>query len=103
MVSDTKAYLECQLMMFQNYEMGVPWSIVPGTSCLGVWMAVCEYDDDGSFSFLTWGLFNHEGVGYDGHDGRVMMSTIGFERSYEEMFGATAVERSTWGQIKVQF
>lgn len=99
--SDTKAYAELQLQLFQDYVSEEPWLVDPGYSCLAYSIGGGnDFDNDGTFSYFTWGLSNR---GFDAEDMRVRFSTIGFERSYEELFGLSAVESSTWGAIKNSF
>lgn len=85
-VSQTKAYLECQVQLFEDYEQAIPWEVTPGLSCLAFGIAgFCDYDPhDQSFTYLTWGLSNRRG---QEDDIRVKHSTIALERSYREVFG----------------
>jgi hypothetical protein len=101
METSTKAYLECQVQMFDNYMSGDPWLVDPGYSCLSLGISGCnDYDNyDGSFSYITWGLSNRD----TGGDIRVQLSLIGFEKSYDELFGSESVESDTWGAIKSTF
>ena len=93
--------LECQTQMFQSYLDGTAWLVEPGYSCLAIGIAgACDYDDDESFTYWTWGNSNRAAFNDDRRTG---LSLIGFEKSYDEMFGGAAVESSTWGAVKSAF
>jgi hypothetical protein len=100
-ISATTVLLEAQTQMFESYTMGLPWIVEPGYSCLAIGIAgACDYDDDESFTYWTWGNSNRDGFG---DDRRLGLSLIGFEDSYDVVFGGEAVESSTWGAVKSSF
>ena len=97
-ISNTQAYIECQVQMFQDYRTGTPWQMEPGVSYLAfAFRGACDYDPgDGSFTFLTW--YHSFSWSWD-EDIRAAFSTIAFER--ENYY--TTVKSSSWGAIKNSF
>ena len=90
-VSHTKVYVEAQTQLFGDYSAKSPWTVIPGKTCLAIGIGVFDYDpSDGGFTYLTWGLSNRLPMMKE--DVRVVMSTVGFEKPYEEVF--STVENS---------
>jgi hypothetical protein len=102
-ISNTKANVEVAVQLFDTYAAGEPWIVTPGESNLAIGIGGCnDYDpSDGSFTYMTWGFSHRDN---DANDFRTRMSTVGFEKSYNQLFfGQDAVEGTTWGAIKSAF
>ena len=97
-MAGNSVFAEASVQLFDSYEEYIPWVITPGETCLGLGFSGCnDYDADESFSYMTWGQSERDG---QAEDTRIRHSTIGFEDTYNVLFGVDAVEATTWGAIK---
>jgi len=102
MAGPTKAYIECQVQMVEDYREPTPWEVESGATCLALTFSpAADYDpSDGSYSYMTWGLSTREYGGLSAlEDIRMMFSTIAFEPA--DYY--TAAKTSTWGEVKSVF
>lgn len=96
-------FVEAQVQLFYSYESYLPWVVTPGETCLGIgFSGFNDFDpntetEGNNFSYMTWGQSVR-----GSEDARVMISTVGFEDTYDKVFG-TGVESTTWGAIKSAF